>query len=73
MSLDQVLQRVGITQRELAQEVGVREEAVSRWVNEHHTPDGRNMLAVLTAIQRRDPSVTFEQLFGAALPPAANE
>lgn len=73
MNLDPILKRIGVTQKDLAQEVGVREEQVSRWVNGHHIPDGLNLHAILTAVQKRDPSITLDDLIGSDLPKAAGE
>lgn len=62
MNLDPILRRLNLRQKDLAEELGVREEAVSRWANDHHMPDGRNLVALLAALQRRDPSITLADL-----------
>ena len=62
MNLAPILRKIGMTQKELAQELGVREEAVSRWVNGHHHPGGRNLLTILAVLQGRDSSITIEDL-----------
>jgi transcriptional regulator with XRE-family HTH domain len=51
-----------LTQRDLAAELGVSEEQVSRWVNGHHVPTGQNLVLLLGALQKRDPKLTLSDL-----------
>lgn len=64
--LPATLKRLGLTQGELAAEIGVAEETVSRWVNGHATPGGDKLLATLSCLQRRDPAVTLSDIAGEA-------
>jgi transcriptional regulator with XRE-family HTH domain len=63
-ALPPTLKRLGVTQGELAEQIGVRQETVSRWVNDHSTPGADSLLAILSFLQRRDPSVTLTDLTG---------
>ena len=61
-SLPATLKRIGLTQGEMAAEIGVAEETVSRWVNGHATPGGENLLATLSCLQKRDPAITIADI-----------
>lgn len=66
-TLPALLDRVGAKQVDLAEGIGVAEETVSRWANGHETnPTSANLLAILAFLQKRDASITFEDLVGAA-------
>lgn len=62
MNLAPILKRLGLQQQELAAELGVRIEAVSRWANGHNVPAGQNLVDLLSALQLRDPSITLQEL-----------
>jgi len=47
----------------MAADLGIAEETVSRWVHGHSAPSSRNLLAMLSYLQDRDPSVSLEDIF----------
>lgn len=62
-----LLQRANAKQVELAGEIDVTVETVSRWVNGHSdNPSSAHLLAILAFLQRRDPSITFQDVIGRA-------
>jgi transcriptional regulator with XRE-family HTH domain len=65
-NLGPLLDRIGLKQKDLASELGVTEEQVSRWVNGHHVPGGENLACLLHALQKRDPEIKLTDLFGKA-------
>lgn len=72
MALAEILKSAGVRHIELAAELGVTRETVSRWINGHHempAPQASRLLSFLNRpenlkkLNRRKP-VTFEELFG---------
>lgn len=60
--LKATLNRIGITQKEIASAIGVREETFSRWIHGRLSPKGENLIGVLRFLQTRDPSVTIDDI-----------
>jgi transcriptional regulator with XRE-family HTH domain len=73
VNLGPILQRLGVSQRALARELGVGDDQVSEWVRGHHAPSSRSLVAILAALRKYDAAITFEDLYGAELPAAVNE
>ena len=48
--LKSILDKRGVTQRQLAQQIGVTEVTVSRWANCERTPDADNVREICTAL-----------------------
>jgi transcriptional regulator with XRE-family HTH domain len=66
-TLPSLLERVGANQVQLAEAIGVTEETVSRWVNGHsNNPTSANLLAILDFLQKRDATISFQELTGRA-------
>jgi len=61
VQLRPLLERVGATQRDLAQAIGVREESVSRWVH-GQMPQGRHLVAIVEYLRARDQAITLGDL-----------
>jgi DNA-binding transcriptional regulator YiaG len=62
MRLRPVLDRLGLDQKAVAEELGVAEETVSRWGG--RLPQGRHLVALLDYLQKHDPSITLDDLTG---------
>lgn len=54
----------GLTVSELAREVGVDKSAISRIHRGLQTPSKRMIDGIMESCRRRDPTVTYEELFG---------
>ena len=57
--ISDLLQKNGLTQRELAKQVGVTEVSISRYVNGERTPKGPNVVNIANAL-----NTTVEYLMG---------
>ena len=61
--LQAVLNRLGLSHREVADGVGVTRPAVWQWASGMTSPSLQNLLVVLAYLQTHDPDLTFEDLF----------
>ncbi len=52
MTLEALIQPLGIMKKDLAAAIGARPETVSRWLSEKHTPSGDNMVSLLRFLNR---------------------
>ncbi len=55
-----VLDKYGITQNQLAIEMGIRRSNVSRWVSEVRDPTAETLLEIRNGIQKIDPIAAEE-------------
>ena len=63
VGLGSILDRNKVMQKDLATELGVAPETVSRWCTGEITPGGRTVLRIVGFLRRLEPRLRAEDLF----------
>ena len=63
MQLKKYREQAGMTQAELAASIGVTQQAIANYENQHRAPSVRMGLGIIRALKKRGVDVTIEELF----------
>ncbi len=64
MQLKKYREQAGLTQAELAASIGVTQQAIANYENQHRAPSVRMCMAIIKALKKSGVDVTIEDLFG---------